>query len=210
MRIFPSDTLGDLASRVADVACDTLHSADVDTIREGVEWYPRAYRFARDLAYSAGISIDQASAIMAVLSPRLRWQHNLDDADRVAHGSSDNVAALGPNLVKAWNILEATDTDTINGIVGGRKVRSFWRNIRYPNNSLDVTLDGWMATGFRGALEATSGLSDLSPTRCAKLLYVRGSYDAISDGVRVAADRHAISPSALQAILWIVWRGSAE
>ena len=80
-------------------------------------------------------------------------------------------------------------------MLGGRKVRSFYRNILGIDSA--VTVD-------RHAVAIVYGrpLSD----REIKLLERAGAYTVIASAYRAAARRLGIAPSTLQAVTWLAWR----
>jgi hypothetical protein len=107
----------------------------------------------------------------------------------------ETLMALGENILKAERLLDGEDPEDV---LGGRKVRSFWRNIYAPSNSLDVTIDSWM-------------LKLLAPeAKSYNWLARKGVYDALADGVRDAAEALGCRPHELQAALWIHARGTGE
>lgn len=162
----------------------------------GATWYVEAGNLSRRMAEKHDLPSVYVAGIMAVLSPRVRWDDNIKDTENVlTDGEEAATMALGPNVAKALWIIDGTDPDTE---LGGRKVRSFWRNISDPHGSLDVTLDGWMVKAL-----------DLPDTRGRYLERV-GVYDAISDAFRTVAAERGIMPHELQATIWINVRGSAK
>ena len=51
--------------------------------QDGISWYPNARQIARDLADRHGIHPAEAAGVIAALSPRNRWERNVEDADRL-------------------------------------------------------------------------------------------------------------------------------
>ncbi len=157
-----------------------------DQWADGMEWYQLAHGLSHRWAQEHKLPFDYVAGIIAALSPRTQWEVNLADAKSILEdGEQASTAAFGPNVVKALWILDGTDPESE---LGGRKVRSFYRNIADPYGSLDVTLDTWMASilGFKW-----------------KFLERKGTYDAISEAFRIVAERHCVLPHQLQAALWI-------
>ncbi len=170
---------------------DTLNER---TWRQGLSWYRDANTYARKLAEAHDVPFEYVVGIIAALSPRVSWSDNLKGTESIlADGEQASTMALGTNVVKALWIADGSDA---GDILGGRKVRSFWRNISAPYDSLDVTLDGWMVKAL--------GL----PSH--RYLERKGAYDAIADGFRIVATEHGILPHQLQAAVWIQARGEAE
>ena len=153
---------------------------------DGMEWYQLAHGLSQRWSQEHKLPFDYVAGIIAALSPRIQWEVNLADAKSILEdGEQASTAAFGPNVVKALWILDGTDPESE---LGGRKVRSFYRNIADPYASLDVTLDSWMM-----------GLLKHNP----KFLERKGTYDAISEAFRIVAEQHCVLPHQLQAALWI-------
>jgi hypothetical protein len=195
-----SAELEELTATVEARALAILADASEGSVRDGMEWYWRANSVALVLAEKASVTTATAAAIIAALSPRVRWSANLVDASAILDGELDGFMALGSNIVKAWRILEGEHPSVI---LGGRKVRSFWQNIANPSASLDVTLDIHM---LRALVPAGYWEHMNEPYN---FLARVGVYDAVADGVRNAAEESVLAPHELQAIIWIEERGMA-
>jgi hypothetical protein len=182
--------------------------ADPATIAAGRAWYAVAEREARALARSAppGVGRSGAAAVLAALSPRLRWAFNVADAraavaaasrmaDDPLFGDADGIGAavaaacryaLGRNIDNAGRILAGEDP---RGIVRGPKTRAFWRAICGDESA--VTVDVW------AALAAGYDPDRLTPKRHA----------IIDRAYRLAADWAGETPRDFQAIVWLAVRG---
>ncbi len=186
--------LEDVTSLVTDRLRDIVDTLDRETYRRGLSWYGNANAYARKLAEAHDVPFEYVVGIIAALSPRISWSDNLKGAESIlADGEQASTMALGTNVVKALWIANGSDA---GDILGGRKVRSFWRNISAPYDSLDVTLDGWMVKAL--------GLPSFH------YLERKGTYDAIADGFHIVAAEHGILPHQLQAAVWIQARGQTE
>ena len=186
--------------------CDRAVVAATRLTREewehGEAWYARAHSYAVDLAMTHKLSLDVASAVIAVLSPRMTWKQNKVDAAAVCRGDTEHLyTAFSNNVAKAFRIVDTGDPDAV---LSGRKVRAFWQNIKRPTLSDDGTLDYIM-------------LVVLVPERYLHgyvqpygFLARHGVYDAVCDGLREAARVLCVLPLVLQAALWIGERGDHE
>jgi hypothetical protein len=166
------------------------------TITRLLDWYFEAHRTAKALGKEHGLSTRSVAGIIAAMSPRCSWENNLDDTRLILEsGENNGFFSFEDGVGKALWIIDGEDPDTV---LGGRKVRSFWRNIADPDGSLDVTLDSWMGrclTLPAGGRHAEQGYLDRA-----------GVYDAIADGFRTVAADHAVMPHQLQASLWLAER----
>ena len=172
--------------------------------QDGITWYPAARQIARNLADRHDITIPQAIGVIAALSPRNRWERNVEDADRliaayVAGGAEQamltKVCTFTANKTKAVKVLESglADLDDVLTILSGPKLREFASCIA---GEPDVCIDGhafciWAAN--------RTGLKDVPAIGVKLRREIKADYVA-------AADELGVTPSACQAITWVVWR----
>ena len=172
--------------------------------QDGIAWYPNARQIARNLADRHGITTPQAIGVIAALSPRNRWERNVQDADAIiaafkAGGAEQamltKVCTFSSNKAKAVKILTATfaDLDDVLEILSGPKLREFASCIA---GRPDVCIDGhafciWAAN--------RTGLADVPAIGVKLRREIKADYQA-------AADELGITPSACQAITWVTWR----
>lgn len=173
--------------------------------QDGIAWYPAANQIAISLADRHEISEEQAIGVIAALSPRNRWERNVEDADRLiaaynAGGPEQaeltKVCTFGGNKAKAIRVLElsrATGLDAVRAILSGPKLREFASCIQGLD---DVCIDGhafciWAAN--------RTGVKDVPAIGVKLRRQIKLDY-------RVAADELGIKPSELQAITWVAWR----
>ena len=172
--------------------------------QDGVTWYPAAKAIAVKLAERHGIHPAEAAGVIAALSPRNRWERNVQDADALiaafqAGGAEQaqltKVCTFGANKAKAIRILTAgvlTDADVL-AILSGPKLQEFYSCIQ---GLPDVCIDGhafciWAAN--------RTGLADVPAIGVKLRREIKADYQA-------AADELGITPSACQAITWVTWR----
>ena len=177
--------------------------ADADTIAVGREWYVEGRKLALRIGKAAkakglisgeyGVRSTGAAAL-AVLSPRKAWATNV--AQGLAFGRGETFKGMKDQSVKLWKLKNGFDPDDV---VGGPKVRSFWCNLSGCNDC--VTVDIW---ALRAAFDDPS-FGDAEYRK----LSDGGRYDVIAEAYRRLAAEVGESPAAVQAIVWIVARGSA-
>jgi len=165
--------------------------ATADELRQGLEWYSNAH--AQAALLHADIRV--GAAIIAALSPGLRWEKNVEAARRVIAGESlEGLGVRWPDgVAKAKRILAGENPAVV---LKGNKVRAFWQCILNPDNVLHVCIDGHAYSIWRGKripVNATPEIADRA--------YVKISSDYVQ-----AARAVGITPARLQAITWIVWR----
>ena len=173
--------------------------------QDGVTWYPAANQIAIKLADRHCISEAQAVGVIAALSPRNRWERNVEDADRLiaaynAGGPEQarltKVCTFSANKEKAIKILELSLACTFAGILAilsGPKLREFASCI---HGLPEVCIDGhafciWAAN--------RTGLKDVPAIGVKLRREIKADYIQ-------AADELGHTPAALQAITWCAWR----
>jgi hypothetical protein len=151
-----------------DAAADDMLRAfdDPATVAAGERWYREEFgSAARGLAERQGISVEEASAAIAITSARTRWADaegnliNVRTAERfyqdAAAGKYDGMtaaeaAAAVPNgyLMQrgfGQNVIAMIKGEqTIDEAVTGAKRRSFFNNGTNPDTDQSVTMDVWM------------------------------------------------------------------
>ena len=174
--------------------------------QDGINWYPNANQIARSLADRHGVTVSQAIGVITALSPRNRWERNVEDADRLiaayqAGGAEQamltKVCTFGSNKAKAVKILGLPAGSHYLGevwdILSGPKLREFSSCIA---GLPDVCIDGhafciWAAN--------RTGLADVPAIGVKLRREIKADY-------KTAADELGITPSACQAITWVTWR----
>lgn len=159
----------------------------------GTAWYYRARDIVEGMSADYGVTVEVAAAVLAVLSPNVRWSTNVSAAramlDAWYNGEPQpTVAGYPANRNKAWAILGTGDTSRLSG----PKVEAFAANLR---GDLEyVTLDMW---AYRAV--------GVDPERVP-----RGVRDNVVKGYCRAAAQIGVPVAVFQAIIWVHVRGGAE
>jgi len=164
-------------------------------------WYPTAHGIAEALAERYGCTVMQSAAVLAVLSPSVTWEQNVDDAFAVCKAWRDGtydavVGTYGAQLGKAYAILDnARDVAFAEGMlpfIGKRapKTKAFFQNILYPHLEGPVTIDRWILRAL-----------GLPVNRTTPKLYALGRL-----AVWQFAKAHGLLPQNAQALIWVVIR----
>ena len=173
--------------------------------QDGITWYPNALEIAEELGtrHNLGGRL-KAIGVIAALSPRNRWERNVQDADALiaafnAGGPEQamltKVCTFGANKAKAIRILQlqhASETEIL-AILSGPKLQEFYSCIY---GLADVCIDGhafciWAAN--------RTGLADVPAIGIKLRREIKSDY-------RTAAKELGIEPSACQAVTWVTWR----
>lgn len=164
--------------------------ASEDDVLEGKAWYADAQGLARELAELANVSVERSAIVIAHLSANNGWASNKVVARQILvdgrnGGHTKKVMAKVHQALadgNPWSSFSATS----------HKTRSFALNIIGDADA--VTVDRW-ACRIAGVDQDKLGNV--------------GAYEAVAHCYRLAARRAGISPSAMQAVTWVVERGSA-
>jgi hypothetical protein len=166
-----------------------------------------------NLSSSSGYSLEQTVGVVAALSPRNKWETNMTDAIaciRRHRQISNNKhkegeihplgGVIGPeqvtvstfrqNKLKAWRILEGEKPEDV---LGGPKVRAFYRNILMVEDGSCVTIDGHAINIYRGEVS-------VGPVVNLK------EYELIANTYREAARYVGLMPHQLQGITWLAYK----
>jgi hypothetical protein len=160
---------------------------------EGAGWYLSGRSVAADLATEFGYSVAQSVGVIAALSPQNGWGNNVVQAgEALGAGSADEVGHYDDATGKASAILSG---DLPEDVLGGRKVRSFYRNLLDPLRPGHVTVDRHMVDLLTGERFADS-----------KVLERVGAYHMFAAVIRGVARELGLLPQVVQAVAWVSWR----
>lgn len=185
------DKIGLNVEQVTKRIIRSFNKATAQQMTEGLWWYSEATELVEYLSGASIYTVDQVAAAMAHLSPRLRWKQNVEAVtELVTAGTVPTYVMSGP-AGRARRALEAADPELTFG-KKAKKTLNFSRNVSGCVNS--VTVDVWAAK--------VVGVTE-------DQLKLTGVYDALAHCFRLAAKRVGVHPAQMQAITWIVVRGSA-
>ena len=197
------NTYGIALRTVVDRLVKTFDRATPSDIEEGAEWYPLAAEYAADLALQSHRSKECCAAVIAHLSPRMRWERNV----LAAHVLLVDKEMLPGVMARSGNkALEAIQADECSGdrtswepyrleATFGRdakKTLRFYQNIMGDHEV--VTVDIWALRAAR--LDGDD-----------KLIQRAGVYEAVEYAYQVASRRKGVSPATFQATVWVVTKG---
>ena len=183
---------------VEDMATKILEKYDKalsDELEAGLDWYWAASGLAEGFAERHNRTHAQASGIIAALSPRERWERNLVYADEFMGGG------FPPTLTRSvgW-AMDIDDGKDPRQVLRGPKTRAFFENILNPEFPF-VTVDGWAAGIAAG--------QRLNQKQRSQMLNRKGGYERVASAYRIAAAMRRVLPCQMQAVTWVVERGSA-
>lgn len=182
---------------MTDNILNVYRTATPAEVVKGMFWYSDANAFASNLDPDSPVS---AAAVIAALSPRLRWDKNLAYAvlayNLKGYDITPDILSYIPTLnnsrKKALAIVNGGDPFAILG--KGPKTNAFFDNIANPFTSEKVTVD---KHAFDIAMGERTGYSTVITNK---------SYVMIANAYRDAAFDLGVLPHQLQAITWESWR----
>lgn len=162
---------------------DTYDRAPRDLYHQGMRWYQDAHEWCQSNHVHPGV--------VAALSPQLGWEDNKYRALRLTHHGE----RIGINLFvdRAQAIIDGAPA---LDVLGGSKVRSFYRNLADPYDEDPVTID-------------RHAFAIAHPRTPIKRLERKGEYERVADLYRKAAAERDILPLQIQAVTWCVRRGTS-
>ena len=165
-------------------------SALVDTatpgqIEQASTWYADAENVAREVAENLNATVEVGASVISAFSPRERWTSNV--AKAVAFSLGHDVRGLPNNLVMANSAL-------VNGFdaLRGPKTNAFARAIAGDESA--VVIDIWMMRAAKVDSDAPN----------------KTQYREMTEAVSVIARKTGMTNRTVQALIWILVRGSAE
>lgn len=169
-------------------------AASAEHAEAGEAWYSQAQAEAARMASQYGVTVNTAAGVIAALSPRIQWGHNVRLADQVLAAGGDPELVQGggfkANLHKACRIAKG---ERPSAVLGGRKVRSFYANIIGWRHS--VTVDTW-------ACQVVGYPPGYAPSK--------SEYEEISRAYKAVAREYGVSAHEVQAVTWVHIRGRAQ
>jgi hypothetical protein len=187
-----------IASITGNNILDTYNLATTEEVRLGKEWYKTANYECSALLYGLRLqdySLATIVGMTAALSPRNKWARNLIDVDKLLDDDNTTVGTFHANKAKALSIKHSFYSTPweIENLLGGDKVKSFYRNILEPENTRYVTVDGHAIGVWLGCRTVSASAQG-------------NAYQTIKDAYVTTANELCLIPCELQAITWLTYR----
>lgn len=168
-------------------------ATDAD-IATGLAWYPTAFEIATRIAKT----IEIGAGVIAAFSPQIAWRLNVELAAECIRKRKFR-GHYSANNRKARRIFEGADP---RKVLGGNKTKAFYECILSAGETDAVCID-------RHAIAVCLG-RDATELERHKLSKESGKqkrkYESFVSAYRTVSKRVGLSPSALQAIVWVTWR----
>ncbi len=173
---------------MADNILSVFYEATPSLIAAGNAWYEEGQELS---VLVTNLVPTQACGIVAALSPQTSWAQNLTNAKTLVE--TRKAPTFGGSVAKALRIL---DGESPLEVLGGNKVRSFYRNlVDYLEHSY-VTVDRHAINIALGGFVEGSG----------KAIEADRRYQKVATAYMVAAGSEGLIANQMQAITWLAWR----
>jgi hypothetical protein len=161
-----------------------IKNATFGQVEQASKWYVDAEKVAHEVARNLDVDLEKGASVVSAFSPRERWARNITNAIKFSLG--EPVVALGNNIKMANSSL-LLGYQALKGL----KTNSFAKAIAGDEDA--VVIDVWMLRAV--------GIEKKSPNQTL--------YWELADAVKKVAADNGMTPRAMQALIWIVVRGSA-
>ena len=180
--------------------------ASVSDKQQGQSWYARALQFAVNLSSLYDIETTTIVGVIASLSPRNRWERNMQDAESMVKVAANGgkyqdlmnikVCTFKTGKEKAVRILtdKVSDRDELLAILKGPKLCEFFNCIL--GDSGDVCIDGHAYSIWIGDRVTLANVPSIG----------KKLRQTIKADYQQAAQSLGVQPHVVQAITWCAWR----
>lgn len=180
--------------------------ASVSDIQQGQSWYARALVFAVRLSDLYNIDTKTIVAVIASLSPRNRWERNMQDAESMvkayANGATYKdlmqlkVCTFKTGKDKAARILtdKISDRADLLATLKGPKLQEFFNCILGDVD--DVCIDGHAYSIWIGDRITLANVPSIG----------KKLRQSIKADYQLAAQKLGVKPHVVQAITWVTWK----
>ena len=173
------------------------YAKKVELIEDGRNWYHIASSKIDEIAAMSGLNKEVIAAIIAALSPRTEWEHNLSAAkELVLRKNKSFYKGFKMNLKKALKILK---TKTISELKG-YKVNCFYKNLL--GNLEEVTIDSHMIMAWYCPPNKIEDAKDIIRWHFSK----PERQEKFRQAIKKLAEKHGFKPAEMQAIIWLAWK----
>lgn len=162
-----------------------VKNATFGQVEQASKWYVDAEKVAHEVARNLETHLEVGASVVSAFSPRERWTTNV--AKAVSFSLGHDVPGFKNNMTMANNSL------TLGfAALKGLKTNAFAKAIAGDEQA--VVIDVWMLRAV--------GIEKKTPSQ--------SQYNELADAVKKTAFDYGMTPRAMQALIWIVVRGSSQ
>jgi hypothetical protein len=169
----------------AEIYSDLIKNATFGQVEQASKWYMDAERVAAEVARNLDSTLEVGATVVSAFSPRERWTNNVTKA--ISFSLGNHVPGFKNNMLMANNAI-AFGYDALKGM----KTNAFAKAIAGDEQA--VVIDVWMLRAV--------GIEKKTPSQ--------SQYNEMANAVKSVAFDNGMTPRAMQALIWIMIRGSAE
>jgi hypothetical protein len=162
-----------------------VKNATFGQVEQASKWYADAEKVAHEVARNLDTYLEVGASVVSAFSPRERWTTNV--AKAVSFSLGNDVPGFKNNTVMANNALTLGFS-----ALKGLKTNSFAKAIAGDEQA--VVIDVWMLRAV--------GIEKKTPNQ--------STYNELASAVKKVAFDFGMTPRAMQALIWIMVRGSAS
>ena len=162
-----------------------VKNATFGQVEQASKWYVDAEKVAHEVARNLDTYLEVGASVVSAFSPRERWTTNV--AKAVSFSLGNDVPGFKNNMVMANNALTLGFS-----ALKGLKTNSFAKAIAGDEQA--VVIDVWMLRAV--------GIEKKTPNQ--------SQYWELAGAVKKVAFDYGMTPRAIQALIWIMIRGSHE
>jgi hypothetical protein len=169
----------------AEIYSELIKDATLGQVEQASKWYMDAERVAAEVARNLDSTLEVGATVVSAFSPRERWTNNV--AKAISFSLGNHVPGFKNNMLMANNAI-MFGYDALKGM----KTNAFARAIAGDEQA--VVIDVWMLRAV--------GIEKKTPSQ--------SQYNDMANAIKSVAFSNGMTPRAMQALIWIMIRGSAE
>lgn len=163
-----------------------IMSSNPNLIDEAKAWYPTEHDFSKKLAKQYDWNLQQITGVYAAFSPLKSVSENKKILINFLKGK--RYGHTSQQINKAELILQTSDLNQIDVILGGMKTRAFHRHIYNPMDKEVTCIDRHCIKYFNQG----------------KMTWITSNrYNMYSNAIKKWADKVNMYPSEVQALVWL-------
>jgi hypothetical protein len=162
-----------------------VKNATFGQVEQASKWYMDAERVAAQVARNLDSTLEVGATVVSAFSPRERWTNNVTKA--ISFSLGNHIPGFKNNMLMANNAI-AFGYDALKGL----KTNAFAKAIAGDEQA--VVIDVWMLRAV--------GIEKKTPSQ--------SQYNDLANAVKKVAFDYGMTPRAMQALIWIVVRGSSD
>jgi len=173
------------------------YAKKMELLEDGRNWYHIASNEIDKMATISGVDKEIIAAVIAALSPRAEWNHNLNSAYQlIVNKNKQFYKGFKTNLRKALKILKTKNLEELKGY----KVNCFYKNLLGDLN--EITIDSHMIMAWYYPHNKIEDTKDIVRWHFAK----PQRQEKFRQEIKRLAEKYGYRNAEMQAIIWLAWK----